>query len=144
MIWLCLSGCRKIKSLPSTKRDERQTVPRYHPHSAYCYAALFRIQKTYPIPVTEEVRQRLLEPWDVSAPQLKRELHCTGVCVRFQSCRTLPVSRTLNNYFPLSSLCAIFTPIICLMPALVNAKNVTFLFQLFLMAMAGISCMRRA
>ena len=67
-----------------------------------------------------------------SAPQLKRELHRTGVCVRFQSGRTLPVSRFWNDYFPLSSLCAIFVFIILPVSSIVNAKIVTFLFHLFL------------
>ena len=81
----------------------------------------------YPIPVTEESVGAYCKVF--SAPQLKRELHRAGVCVRFQSCRTLPESRTWNNYFPLSSLCAIFVLIILLMPRVVNAKIVTVLFH---------------
>ena len=66
----------------------------------------------------------------VSAPQLKRELHRAGVCVRFQSSRTLPESRTWNDYFPLSSLCAIFVLIILPELSIVNVNFVTVLFHL--------------
>lgn len=87
----------------------------------------FRIQQ-YPIPVTEEFRRRLLKRM-VSAPQLKRELRRAGVCVRFQSSRTLPESRAWNDYFPLSSLCAIFVLIILPEFPLVNVKIPAVLFS---------------
>ena len=59
-IAVCHGGNGYKKSPSSTKRDERQTVPRYHPHSAHHNAPHFFGYRIYPIPVTEEIRQRLI------------------------------------------------------------------------------------
>ena len=128
MFCVCPAEKKHKKSLSSTKRDERQTF-RGTTHIRHeTMPHFFRIQ-IYPIPVTEESRQRLLMR-RVSAPQLKRELHRAGVCVRFQSSRTLPESRAWNDYFPLSSLCAIFVLIILPELSIVNVNFVTVLFHL--------------
>ena len=106
-----------IKKALHPQRGTKDKQFRGTTHIRHNNAALFRIQ-IYPIPLTEEIRQRLIRYG--SAPQLRRELHRAGVCVRFQSCRTLPESRTWNDYFPLSSLCAIFVLIISLRGGVVN------------------------
>ena len=126
MVFAVCHGGMGIKKALHPQRGTKDKRFRGTTHIRHNNAALFRIQ-IYPIPVTEEIRQRLIRQG--SAPQLRRELHRTGVCVRFQSCRTLPESRTWNNYFPLSSLCAIFVLIILPMPRVVNAKIVTVLFH---------------
>ena len=78
--------CQAEKGIKKALHPQRGTKDKQfrgttHIRRTFC-AALFRY-RIYPIPVTEESVGAYCKVF--SAPQLKRELHRAGVCIRFQS-----------------------------------------------------------
>ena len=80
------------------KEDEDKLVHWYHPFGITMH---FSEYKYIPIPVTEEIRRA---PNSIGFSAATRRNFMCRRLRPFQSCRTLPESRTWNDYFPLSSL----------------------------------------